>query len=119
MKTSKERTNAVVASACAAAGNLGATAVVLNAGGLTDFMAILSNSPRLVLLLLSGLISALITVILLLPLQLGKGFKLTAFLVSIAIFVIAALQTSIVTLFVLLWPWSLYRLYRDNDRIES
>jgi hypothetical protein len=115
MKTSKERKFAGIMSLFAAVGNFGAIAIIINAANLTEFISILPNSPRILIILLSGLLSLAIGVVLLLPIETGRNLKLGALIISILIFTVAAVQTSIALLFVLLWPWSLYRLYRSES----
>lgn len=111
----KERKTAGFISLLAAAGNLGAVAIIISAANFTEFISILPASPKILFLLLSGVISLIIGVMILAPLETGKGAKLTALVISIAVFAIAAVQMSITLVFVLLWPWSLYKLYRSDN----
>jgi len=97
-----------------AVGNLGVIAVTVNVGTLKDFVAILPTSPELIFVVLTGIISLVIGTGLLTTMKLGNKSLLTALVISIIIFSIAAVQASIVLLLVLLWPWSIYRLYRET-----
>lgn len=96
-----------------AAGNLGVVAISINMGTFKVFMEILPTSPRTILVAVTAIISLIIGVVLSTSITLGKKSLLTALITSVVIYVIAAVQVSIILLFVL-WPWSLYKLYRSE-----
>jgi len=98
----------------AAVGNLGVHAIIINAGSLRELLEMLPSSPQILFLCLAGLLSSIITVLLLAPMTISKQTQLAMFLASVAVLALAAVQTSISLLFVLLWPWSLYKLYRSD-----
>lgn len=115
MKDLKKRNLAAWISLMVAAGNLGVIAVTINIGTFNAFVEILQTSHRLIFVLLTGIISLIIGVVLLTKMELSKKTLLAALITSAIIFVIAAVQMSIVLLLVLFWPWSLYRLYRTEN----
>ncbi|HMN13268.1 MAG TPA: hypothetical protein PKD55_13190 [Bellilinea sp.] len=115
MNENKKRKAAALVSLVVAAGNFGVIAVTINIGTFNAFIEIFKTSPQLIFVVLTGIISALIGIALLTKIELGKKSLLAALTISIVIFAIAAIQLSIVLLLVLLWPWSLYRLYRSES----
>jgi hypothetical protein len=104
---------AVITSVLSAVGNLGAIAIIINAVNVSEFAAMLPHSPKVLFLLVAGLLSLIISFLLLLQEGATKRFQLAALVVSAVVFIVAAFQMSITLLFVLFWPWSLYRLYRE------
>ena len=114
MKLSSQRKFAVIMSFLSSAGIFGAIAIVMNAATLGEFIAMTQTSPRIMFLLIAGLLSLIIGVVLLVPVVSGKKTQLVALLLSAAVFAVAAVQMSITLLFVLLWPWSIYKLYRSK-----
>lgn len=115
MNENKKRQLAALISLMVAAGNLGVIAVTINIGTFGAFLQILSSTPQLIFVLLTGIISLIIGTILLTKIELGKKSLLAALIISVIIFAIAAIQMSIVLLIALFWPWSLYRLYRSEN----
>jgi hypothetical protein len=114
MNETKKRKLAAFISLMVASGNLGVIAITINVGTFNDFVAILPTSPQLIFVVLTGIISLVIGTALLTTIKLGKKSLLTALIISVIIFTIAAVQISMVLLLVLFWPWSLYRLYRSE-----
>ena len=114
MDETKRRKLAAFISLVVAAGNLGVIAITINVGTFNDFVEILPTSPQLIFVVLTGIISLIIGAVLASKVKLEKKSLLIALIISIIIFAIAAVQMSIVILSVLLWPWSLYRLYRSE-----
>ena len=110
----KTRNVAALNSFVAAGGSIGVVAVTISAGTLNTFLEILPSSPRLVLVVFSGVIALFVGCLLSSPICLNRKSLLIFLLVSSIIFLAAAIQVSIVVGFVLFWPWSLYRLYRDE-----
>jgi len=111
----KERKVAGGFSLLAAVGNLGAIAVIINAANINEFLLILPNSPKVALLLISGVLSMIIGLIILFKREINQTTRMITLLVSAGVFVIAAIQMSIALLFVLPWPWSLYKLYKTEN----
>jgi hypothetical protein len=114
MKGTKERKLAGFLSLVAAVANFAVIAITINIGTFAVFTENLSLTSPLMIVASSAIISSIIGLVLLTTIKLGKKFLLTALIVSILIFAIAAIQKSIVVMSVLLWPWSLYRLYRSE-----
>ncbi|ACM19354.1 hypothetical protein Geob_0992 [Geotalea daltonii FRC-32] len=114
MKSDNPRKFAAMMSVLSAVGNVGAVAIIINAAGLREFMAIAPTSPKIMFLLVAGFFSLGIAVALLVPTKLSKKSQLIAVTVSITIFILAAVQMSMVLIFVLLWPWSLYKFYKSE-----
>lgn len=115
MNENKKRQLAALISLMVAVGNLGVIAVTINIATFRDFLQILPSTPQLIFVLMTGIISLIIGSILLTKIKLGKKSLLTALIISVIIFAIAAVQKSIVLLFVLFWPWSFYRLYQSEN----
>jgi hypothetical protein len=114
MNETKRRKLAAFISLVVAAGNIGVIAITINVGTFNDFVEILPISPQLIFVVVTGIISLIIGAVLASKVKLEKKSLLIALIISIIIFAIAAVQMSIVILSVLLWPWSLYRLYRSE-----
>lgn len=114
MNETRKRKLAAFISFAVAAGNIGVIAIAIDVGTFKIFMEDLLKTPEFLLSVVTGIISLIIGMILLTNIQLGKKQILTTLIISVVVFVIAAIQASIVLLFVLLWPWSLYRLYRNE-----
>lgn len=114
MNETKKRKLAAFISLVVAAGNIGVITIAIDVGTFKIFMEDLLITPEFLLPSITGIISLIIGLVLLTNIPLGKKQILTTLIISAVIFVIAAIQTSIVLMFVLLWPWSLYRLYRNE-----
>ena len=114
MNETKNRKLAAFTSLVVAAGCFCVIAISINIGTFAVFVEVLRTSPKLILLLFAGVISLITKVSLLSKIEFGKKAILTALILSGIIFVVAAIQGSIVLGFVLFWPWSLYKLYKSE-----
>ena len=114
MNENKKRILAAFFSLVAAVGNFGIIAITANIGTFKVFLEILSTTPQLILVLLTGFFSLMVGVVLLTKIELGKKAILTTLVISSIIFAVAAVQMSVVLGFVLFWPWSLFNLYRSE-----
>jgi hypothetical protein len=119
MNKNKKRKLAAIISLMVAAGNLGVIAVTINIGTFSTFLKILPTTPQLIFVMLTGIISLILGAVLLTTIELGKKSLLAALITSAIIFVVAAVQMSIVLLLVLFWPWSLYSLYRSETHNKA
>lgn len=114
MNESKKRNLAAFISLVVAAGNFGVIAITIYIGTLAVFMEVLKDTPQLMLVLFGGVVSLVIGIALLTKIEFSKKAIMTALILSVLIFAIAAIQKSIVLGFVLFWPWSLYKLYKSE-----
>lgn len=114
MNENKKRRLAAFFSLVAAVGNFGIIAITVNIGSFKVFLEILSTTPQLIFVLLTGIFSLMVGAVLLTKIELGKKVILTTLVISSIIFAAAAVQMSVVLGFVLFWPWSLYKLYRSE-----
>jgi hypothetical protein len=115
MNESKNRKLAAFISLVVAAGIFGVIAITINLGTFAVFMEVLRDTPQLMFVLFAGVVSLGIGIALLTKIEFSKKAILATLILSLIIFAIAAIQMSIVLGFVLFWPWSLYKLYKNES----
>lgn len=114
MNKAKKRNLAAFISLVVAAGNFGVIAITINLGTFAVFMEVLRDTPQLMFVLFAGVVSLGVGIALLSKIEFSKKAIMTALILSVIIFAIAAIQMSIVLGFVLFWPWSLYKFYKSE-----
>jgi hypothetical protein len=112
------RKQAAFISLIAAAGNLavltGMTAITYGYIGISETVSVMASVPAIVFMLFAGVVTLIIGIVLLTQADLSKKARLGLFLLSIVMLGIAAVQKSIVAIFLLFLPWSLYKFYQSQ-----
>lgn len=101
-------------SLAATIGNLFAIIYLVKIASFSEFVSILPTSPHFMIITAAGLISLAITSLLFSPVNLNKKARGAMLGISVVILVAAVIQTSMTILFILFWPWSLYKFYKTE-----
>ena len=109
----KTRKTAIILGISACIGSIGIASIVINVGTFKGFLEVLPQSAGLFLTLMTGLISLVITLVLLSPIGNSKRFQLASLVTVSIIFVVSAIKMTVTLLLVLLWQWYLYKLYKE------
>ena len=101
-------------SLAATIGNLFVIGYLIDIRCLSELVSMLLTFPHFIFITVVGLISLAITALLFSPIHFNKKTKGAMLGISAVILIAAVIQASITVLFVLFWPWSLYRFYRSE-----